>query len=751
MRKVFLIMIFAIMSQSLFAQMIEVNGKVKDAATGKAVVNTHIWSVQQQQGTATDKEGTFILRLEKNTENLIRLSHIGYRKLEKTVEVSSSKETLQFSLIPEVYTGETVVVTATRSKRNALDIPAQIEVIDRRELKRIPAQKLDDILQYTAGLNVSRSSGIFTIRPVVTLRGLSGDEQGRTLVLVDGVPINKGDTGGANWNRINKNNIERIEIYRGPGSSLYGNNAMGGVINIITRKPEEKLEGNGSFSYGTYDTKSAGLYLGSKYSNKGYLKVSGFLTNSDGYNPLPDSLRENPDYSIKRFLKEYNFSVQSGYDFNKLLKTELQYSFFKDKRGEGEKIIAPDGEYRHFDTHFLRGRVYGSTSKFNYNVLLYYQHEDYFRLDERMRGEDYSRFDVRSDRVDMGSMLFMNYGLSDHHTLTMGAEFKLSSVDGGDYYATSPDSILNRGRMNNIGIYLQDDWSLVRDRLNLIAGIRYDHVRFYDGDFQTTEGAWIPFLPELKDHTWTAFSPRLAVNYKFFEKSKIYISFSKGFRASILDDLCRSGWMWVGPKIANPELGPEKIFNYEIGADIKSGEKLRLAPAIFFSKGKDFLYYTQTLDSLWGKRAVYQRQNVTGVNIYGAELEVSYAVLPQLNFFANYTYNKSTIEKFEENPALEGTTLKFTPENQAKAGMFWQNKIVNLNLAFIYKSKQYIDDENKQEMDPYGILNVNLSREIIDELSISIDVQNVFDNRHMENYLYMSPGRIITADVNYTF
>jgi iron complex outermembrane recepter protein len=128
---------------------------------------------------------------------------------------------------------EEIVVTVTKTPRNIKEIPSRVSVIKSDILESIPVLQVDDVLRFIPGVNVNRTGGIYSQRPMVTLRGLSGDEQSRTLVLINGVPINTSDEGGVNWNRINPYDIEQIEVFKGPGSSLYGNNAMGGVINII--------------------------------------------------------------------------------------------------------------------------------------------------------------------------------------------------------------------------------------------------------------------------------------------------------------------------------------------------------------------------------------------------------------------------------------------------------------------------------------------------------------------------------------
>jgi iron complex outermembrane receptor protein len=649
---------------------------------------------------------------------------------------------------------EEVVITATKTERRLEEIPGKADMINLKQIENLPAQKMDDLLRFVSGVNVTRNTGIYTIRPSVTIRGISGDEQGRTLVLMNGIPLNTSDEGGVNWNRIHPYNIQKVEIFKGPGSSLYGNNAMGGVINIITRKPVKPIEGMAGISYGTYTTYKPELYLGGQLNNGLTYSLSGFYQGSNGYNNIPDTLRPDPDYTVPRYLKEGSVSANLGYSFSDQLNVDIQYDFYKDKRGEGEKIQAPDGEFRNFLTHFSRARLFGTKDKWYYDLGLYFQREHYFRIDERMRGIDYSRFDVESDRDDFGVVFNTNYALSTSQQITGGFEIKNGSVDGGDYYQTSDDQVINRGSLRSLSLYLQDEMAFFAEKLRLIGSIRLDHVQFLNGKYLATGSGvdyWEQYSPELVNHTWNAISPRLAARFTISDNISTYASYSRGFRASILDDLCRSGWMWVGPKIANPQLGPEYLDNFEWGMNIRLFDQLILEPTVYHSIGSDFLYYVATPDSLFG-RPVYRRENVTRVNITGIELDARYQLNPSFLVRANYTINRSEIGEFEENPELAGKQLKYTPAHRASAGLLWLNRYVNIGFNLLYKDQQYTDDANVNKIDPYTTADLQLSRHLFsDHLGITLSVQDLFDNEHMETAEYISPGKLINARISLRF
>ena len=244
-----------------------------------------------------------------------------------------------------------VIVTGSRAKRPLTKSPGSIDIVSPVILHNSPAQSVDDILSMLSGVNTTRSDGMSTMHTNVSIRGLAGDEQGRTLVLFDGIPLNTSDEGSVNWNSIHVDNIQRIEVFKGPGSSLYGNNAMGGVINIISKKPISPFSLNAAGSYGSLNTWKSNLGLSSRISKQLAFFLSGYYNQSDGFNNIPDSLRSTPDYSVARFMKEGGVYGKILFTPAPLFNVDIAYDLYQDKRGEGEKIKAPEGEYRHFNHH----------------------------------------------------------------------------------------------------------------------------------------------------------------------------------------------------------------------------------------------------------------------------------------------------------------------------------------------------------------------------------------------------------------
>lgn len=647
-----------------------------------------------------------------------------------------------------------VVVTGSRTERPVTQSPGSISIVTPVLLRNSPAQSVDDILTMISGVNTTRSDGLSTMHTNVSIRGLAGDEQGRTLVLFDGIPINTSDEGSVNWNSIHMDNIQRIEVFKGPGSSLYGNNAMGGVINIISKKPLSPFSVNASGTYGSQNTWKSNLGISSRMSDKFSVFLSGYYNKSDGFNNIPDSLRTSPDYSVARFMKEGGLYGKIIYNPAKLFNVELAYDLYKDKRGEGEKIKAPDGEYRHFNHNRAQGRFYGEKGKFSYNAAVYFQRQDYFKLDERLKGDDYQRFDVKSNRDDWGAILHLRLS-GKHNDLAIGGELKNGSIDGGDHYVTSPDEVLNKGTIRILSVFAQDELNLFNQKIWLQLALRYDNAYFHDGwfeangenvsDFNTYNG-------KLKNNRWEHFSPRASLRFNPTDAVSFYASYSQGFRASILDDLCRSGWMWVGPKIANPELGPEQIDNYEVGATFWLGKKLSLSPSFYYAKGKDFLYYVATGEKMWGKRDIYQRQNISRVDVKGVEADLNFTPVNGLKINVNYSYNDPKVKDFKEKPELNNKTLTYAPKNQVKGYILWTGGFLDLMVRGRYKSKQYTAEDNSTAIDGFTIWDAQISKWFFHHhLNIGGEIINIFNNRHMNTKDYMSAGRLMNVKLAVSF
>ena len=217
------------------------SGKVSNAGTGEPLEGASVILKETGQGTTTNEQGFYLFEQIQPAKYTIKASFVGFYADSTTLTIQSGESfTKNFGLMPLKIEMSPVVITATRTKRVVEDVPARMAVIGRSEIENYPANDVDDALKSISNVFVNRSWGIFSKNTSVTMRGLDGTS--RTLVLLDGIPLNKVSGGQIQWALIRPEDVENIEVLKGPGSALYGMNAMGGVINVITRKPQKKLD-----------------------------------------------------------------------------------------------------------------------------------------------------------------------------------------------------------------------------------------------------------------------------------------------------------------------------------------------------------------------------------------------------------------------------------------------------------------------------------------------------------------------------
>ena len=723
-------------------------GVIYDQEHEKPIPGVEVSVATMDIGAITDDQGRFRLKVLSAKELAVNISHIGYADQRLEIKAPFTGE-LEIYLEPIVLRGNEIQVIGTRSTRSLLQVPGRVAVLELDALALNQQNTIDFALQSVPGINIHRTSGNYEIRPVISMRGVGGADPGRTLVLIDGVPINKTDTGVANLKRVRMPEVARIEVLKGAGSSLYGASAMGGVINILTRDAKPGFGGYLDLNSGTYDSWNADLGIKQHYRNGIKLALGIYSGSSDGYYDLSASLRD--DYSVPLFLEERGANARLSWTYSPALGITIDYGYDHDVRGEGYRIEHELGNHRAFDTRSLRIHAQGGFKKWHYELTTYRQHEDYLRISESFKGGSYSRFDVKSNRDDNGINGLFNRTLSGHHLLSIGFDAHRGQVAGGDYYTTSPDTILNQGIMDFQALYLQDEVSWLNGRLRILTSLRLDQVQFHNGLFQANNpsNALYDFNEKLTDHNWTAWSPRLGIRYVHTSKIGAYASVSRGFRAAPLDDLTRTGFMRLGFKLANPELGPETLTNVEFGLDIAPNPSLSIAPSIYYSSGNDFLYYVATGDSLWGRRPIYQRENVTQVDIRGAELAVAYRAHPTLLLKWYMAANRSRIAAFNARPELEGNDLTLSPRRQSGLSLQWQPGATIVVLDVLCKGSQYTDDENGTELPAYRLLNVRFSQNLWQHVQLGITIENLTDERYLEDLERRSPGRLLQIQAGY--
>jgi len=657
------------------------------------------------------------------------------------------------------YDIEQVIISATRTPKLLGDVPGQADIISSKMIEELPVNNIDDALRSVGNVFVNRSWGIFSKNASVTMRGL--ESSSRTLVLIDGVPKNKIAGGSVNWHNIHPDQIERIEVIKGPASALYGNNAMGGVINIITKKPDMPLSGSAELFYGSYNTIGGNARIGGQaFKNDAgfYWSLNGNYRQGDGY--IFEPLEYLDDTDVETYLQEWGLGTKLGYKFSRKHSIELAFDYYDELRGGGRQVFEEKGSYDSYLTNQFRLIYDASVGENTLQAAMYYNYEDYRNQKESLNSnEEYSLSHAGTDKTDMGTWVTITRPLRENHTLTIGGEAKHGNVLGNEIYRTTPDKIHYRGYLDYYALYLQDQISLFRNKLEIIAGIRGDWAFFRDGFQEIKDPSKVTGFPEafavnFKRSNWQSISPKLSLQYNLEKGHSLYALIGTGFKPPKLDDLCKSGKIRKGFRLANPDLKPESLVNYEIGFKTSLHKKLQLSTAAYYSLGKDFHYLVSTGDTIDtggnSLKPVYRRENVTSVGITGFELSLKYHILEHLSFQGSYSYNHSVILDYHaEGKELDGNFIVEVPPHLFYAGVTWRYRFLTSHLNCSYTDAQWADDENTIRIEENFLVNLKVQTNFQDHLQLYVSCQNILDVEFIDRKNQLSPGRFLLAGVKY--
>lgn len=638
-----------------------------------------------------------------------------------------------------------VVVTATRTERTIESLPNSVSVITREDIDKSAAFRSDDLLRELPGVYVRSYQGILSSSTTndVSVRGLTGED--RILVLKDGIPINDPYGGAVEWNEIDLRDIERIEIVRGPGSALYGSNAMGGVINLVTRKPSKELKLSAEAGYGEMNTRLASARSSAGFGRFGYY-ISGSYLESKGYCDIPKEQKR--DYHANKEVERYNFDSKVSYDIDDSSYLALSFSHYEQEDTGRYKIpgykITNDN-----DRYGMNYHKEGNGWKFMVNG---YKKEDNSSFtspyyDRVQRSYNAISYISENDQETYGGSAQASFEFFRNHTVTVGGDYKRGKIDRRDDYKVSERNIIVRGKQEYMSVFVQDEIS-VGEKLSVVMGGRYDWWESFDGYGYDDEAS--PLATDYAKKSDESFNPKIGANYRLFENTRLRGSVGTAFRAPGLSDLYRTFVGATATYRANPDLDPERLMSYELGADQSIGDHLLIRATAYHTDARDFVQniYVETIDN----HRYFDKKNVGKVRIRGFEIEGDLKINHRWSAFANATFNQTKIREYEDDPTLEGRYLAKSPRNNYAGGIVYANPdFVTAKLTGRYVGTRYNDDANQTSLDAYFTTDLKVSKKFGRHVEASFIAENINDVQVEEASGYVSPGRMFMGLVKVDF
>jgi len=582
-----------------------------------------------------------------------------------------------------------VEITATKTPHLLEETPGIVSVITKEEIETKKVINFEDLFEEIGGIKVN-SYGWLGSLVNLSLRGSNANQ---VLILIDGRPLNTPSLGSADLSILPLFNIDRVEIAKGPFSSLYGGNALGGVINIITKTPEEKFGLNYHISYGRFDTSILGLSFGEKKKNFGYL----FEINKN----YTDGFRENSEsdylgFSGKLFFNFTNnseMSISAGY-YNS--DTNLPGSLKYPTPYASQKL-----EYRWIDLNYdFKGERIDLKTKFyfNYNTTIYKNDDSNWPSNDK------------TENAYPGINIQTNFYPNEFNIITTGIDYKTEKVNVIDRI-NNVSRIGEERKRDNIGIFLQDE--ITFGKLKILPGIRWDNNSDYES-----------FL-----------SAKIASLIKIGENTNLRLSFGRSFTPPSIDDLYwYEDWGWGMGLFGNPNLKPEKANSFDLGIEHIFGEKLLSRINFFHTKTKDLISWVETSPFRW------EAQNIDKSEINGIETEFLYNLNKNFSISLHYTY----MDARDKGTQYNDKKLTYRPENKLSLGLNFKNeKGIKFNIDLNFVDDVYTDRENTQKLDDYTILNTTISKEFFKNSEFFIQIRNLLDEEYQIIRDYPMPGRII--------
>lgn len=710
---------------------VQVSGTVVDA-NGSAIKQAHVYLQTKHRVLSqltTDERGEFLISTSETNNVTLVIRSEGFSPYE--LLLTGSQSGIRVVLVPSAIS-EQVTVTAARTETRLSETAASVVSLNKEDLSTTAAPTLDDALRQVAGFNLFRRSGSRTANPTsqgVSLRGIGASGASRALVIADGIPLNDPFGGWVYWNRLPRESITQVEVLLGGASYLYGSTAMGGVVNIATRRPEENTLVV-TAAYGNEATPNASAYA-AMHRGRWAGDIATEVFKTDGYIPVAEAERGSIDTPAASRFSTLNARLERSFGENKRLFGRA--SFFGEARKNGTPLQTNRTHIRQFvlggdwssrTIGEMTARGYGGTQ-----VL-----DQFFSAVSSDRNSESLTRVQRVPAQSTGLSFNWSRALGPGQTVVAGVETQevRGASDEIAYLNNRATSFVTAGgRERTTGVYLEDLIKL-RSRVFLTFGVRFDRWRNYAAASASRPitNAIPNNITVFPDRDEIAFSPHASVVVKATNQLSFMGSVFRAFRAPTLNELYRSFRVGNVLTLANENLRAERLTGTEAGARLTSKNQRWVLRGTLFWNVVDRPVSNVTLQTT-PVLITRQRQNLGNTRSRGVELQSEAAVNQFWTVTAGYLFADATVLRFPANPAIEGLSLPQVARHQFTFQTRYSNPSkLTIAVQGRASSSQFDDDQNLFRLDPYFVLDVFASRRLRRSVELFVAVENVLNERY---------------------
>ena len=699
----------------------EISGGIYDFDTKEPIRSVNIWLIDTDKGTSSDKDGTFIItNLDLGVYELA-FTAIGYEKEIITALINNEQPIkLNINLKPLSLILDEITVSGISKSQISYDLPT---VISKQQIEQSINSSLTDIIGSTPGIDIQSAHSLG--RNVnISIRGSSdykpGGYNNRVMVLMDGMPVQIPNSGAADWNALPIDNINEIEISKGPSSALYGHNSMGGTINLITSSPILKNYNQikTNISYGSFNNLSGLIHYN---RHKGSIS-NGLSIASDKGN----GHRFNSDFFINRLSHKIVISTSDQYS---LTLSNILASSLNGQPG------------------FLRSDGAGKS----------------YRVSDRISSYNQINYKAKiSDRVGLNSAIGINYFSTDYYDRN---DTPIDEAEDSTYYRDN--SIISRVEISYRSM----------DNLNWIAGyeLGYDISdasvlnSIYKSPSQLTSAPFLQIRYKINNHwllgggirfdyrnvdsgssygsrAFSSLSPKLNLTYIMKGQRIFQLSINKGFRAPSISELYLDHISPYGlPIKGNPQLNPESMLAFEMSYKSNFLNYINWDMSIFYN------YYNEMIDFVYTYPV--KSKNRTDIDGIGTEINLAYND-GTLSVASGYTF-------LNMNDVYNIDPILYRPKHKANISIGYREGILMGLISASYSSSQeyedfldtYTEDNGEYSFPiktlPQTFVLNTLARLYLSSITITLAINNLLDTDYMLIQDYPMPGRTLEAKIEY--
>jgi len=583
-----------------------------------------------------------------------------------------------------------IVVTPSRIEESSGDVPRNVNVVTSNDIESSQAENISAVITDLTSVNISSYGGPGN-NETVRMRGSTAAQ---VLVMVDGRPVNSPRDGQINLSTLPLDNISRIEVLHGPGSSLYGSAGMGGVVNIITKNPPKKGQKTELYSgFGTNHTFIDRLSQGARLGKFGYL-VNGSYESSNGFRP--NSKFNSKDFNTKfeyKLNNDNNLFINSGFYKSWLGLPGALNDFDIDNKQLNIKNFVDFGwNFSPDNTLGLKIRAYNNHERLEFmpNTLdSAFEMIGWDATTKSVQSTDSRGLDFQFDK-----QLFNKYRFL----------FGFNYVGN---YNNSTDSA--KHKYNVHAWYLDNQFDLTKD-LKFTLGARVDDYSNF--------GCQV--------------SPNTSLAYNLRENIKLHASVSRSFRAPTFNDL-----YW--PNQGNPNLKPEKGITAETGVKSELNKYITSGISYYWSHSIELINWAPDSNGIW------HPTNIGSTTVNGIELENRINLTDNLQAGVNYSFMLAKDDKTNK-------FLIYQPENKVDFSLKYTGlKGFSVEIKGQFTGLRFDNAENTTKVKPFFVLGLSASKKIGSNFTYFISMDNLLNRKYQVILDYPMPGFSLTSGLKLEF